>query len=51
MFKIAIVITGIMFSRIMLTKVLSNIQNKQKFSQEYFNILNNPKFKVKRSWE
>lgn len=49
--KISIVTIGILFTKLMLTKVLTNAQNKQNFTQEYLNILNNPEFKVKRSNE
>lgn len=51
LFKIALIVGGFLFTRFMLTKVLSKVQTKQNFTREYVSILNNPEFKVKRSHE
>ena len=43
------ILLGLVVLRIWLAKAIVKTQRKQKFHQEYLDILNNPQYKVKKS--
>lgn len=47
--SIGISILGLLFAKIMLGSMISNAQKKKKFMFEYLDVINNPKYQVRKN--